>query len=98
MIWMSRRRTRSASASSDLTFLPSKWISPEVGSIRRSTQRPVVDLPQPDLPTSPRVSPGSMVKIDAVDRVHAAGLTAEQAAGDRKFLGQVPDPEQRLTH
>jgi hypothetical protein len=31
--------------------------SPEVGSIRRSTQRPVVDLPQPDSPTRPSVSP-----------------------------------------
>src|SRR5258708_27814588 len=62
MIWMSRRRMRSSPASSDLTLLPSKWISPEVGSIRRSTQRPVVDLPQPDSPTSPRVSPRSMWK------------------------------------
>ena len=33
-------------------------IVPSVGSIRRSTQRPVVDLPQPDSPTSPNVSPG----------------------------------------
>ena len=43
-----------------VTFRPSKVISPEVGSIRRSTQRPVVDLPQPDSPTSPSVSPRSM--------------------------------------
>ena len=37
-------------------------------------------------------------EIDAVDSVNAAGLAAEQAAFDRKLLGQVPDPEQRLTH
>ena len=38
------------------------------------------------------------IEIDAVDRVDAAGVTAEQAALERKFLGQVPDPEQRFTH
>src|SRR6204780_1560655 len=31
------------------------------------------------------------VKIDAVDRADAAGLTAEQAALERKCLGQAPD-------
>jgi hypothetical protein len=30
--------------------------------------------------------------------MNAAGVTAEQAALEWKFLGQVPDPEQRLTH
>ena len=49
-------------AGSDLTCLPSKSISPDVGSIRRSTQRPVVDLPQPDSPTSPSVSPRAISK------------------------------------
>jgi hypothetical protein len=44
-----------SSAPSDRTSLPSKWISPPLGSIRRSTQRPVVDLPQPDSPTRPSV-------------------------------------------
>src|SRR6266446_8474077 len=38
------------------------------------------------------------VKIDTVDSMDAASLTAEQAAPERKFLGQIPDPEQRLTH
>src|SRR3990167_8005212 len=31
--------------------------SPSVGSIRRRIKRPVVDLPQPDSPTIPKVSP-----------------------------------------
>ena len=38
------------------------------------------------------------MKIDTVDRVDAAGPTAEQAALEWKFLGQVPDPEQWFTH
>src|SRR5260370_885981 len=36
------------------------------------------------------------VKIDTVDRMDAAGLTAEQAALEGKFLGQIPAPAQRL--
>jgi len=62
MIWMSRRKLRSSSPDSDSTFLPSNTTLPELGSIRRSTQRPVVDLPQPDSPTSPSVSPASIWK------------------------------------
>ncbi len=38
------------------------------------------------------------VKVDTVDRMDAAGLTAEQAALERELLGQVPDSEQRLIH
>src|SRR4029079_6056086 len=38
------------------------------------------------------------VKVHAVDRVDAVGVAPEQAALERKFLGQVRDPEQRLTH
>src|SRR5947207_5344551 len=36
---------------------------PAVGSIRRNTVRPTVDLPQPDSPTRPSVSPASIVKL-----------------------------------
>jgi hypothetical protein len=36
---------------------PSKTMLPAVGSSMRNTARPVVDLPQPLSPTSPRVSP-----------------------------------------
>src|SRR5439155_23277839 len=38
------------------------------------------------------------MKIDAVHRMHTAGALAEQAALERKFLGEVLDPEQRLAH
>ena len=42
---------------------PSSRTVPAVGSIRRSTARPTVVLPQPDSPTSPSVSPGPIVKL-----------------------------------
>src|SRR5262245_26474864 len=61
MICICLRRARRERLSSVVTFLPSNHTSPEVGSIRRRMVRPVVDLPQPDSPTRPSVSPGCMV-------------------------------------
>src|SRR5687767_10387469 len=58
MICISFRRARSERLSSVVTFLFSNQISPDVGSMSLRIVRPVVDLPQPDSPTSPRVSPG----------------------------------------
>src|SRR5215831_15189947 len=43
--------------------LPERRMLPAVGSISRNTVRPTVDLPQPDSPTSPSVSPASIVKL-----------------------------------
>src|SRR5450432_3609571 len=63
MICMSRDNRRSDSRSRSMTLRPSNQISPDVGSIRRSRQRPVVDLPQPDSPTSPSVSPRMSSKL-----------------------------------
>ena len=42
-----------------------------------SRQRPSVDLPQPDSPTSPSVSPRRTSKLDAVHGVHARDLALE---------------------
>jgi len=38
-------------------------IEPPVGSRRRAIQRAIVDLPQPDSPTTPSVSPAISVKL-----------------------------------
>ncbi len=57
MICISRRNGRSSDFDSFETSLPSSRISPLVGSTRRSSVRPTVDLPQPDSPTRPSVSP-----------------------------------------
>ena len=69
---MSRQSARNAAASSAVTLRPSNQTSPAVGSISRRMQRPVVDLPEPDSPTSPSVSPGADLEADVVDRVHAS--------------------------
>ena len=58
---------------------PSNSIVPPVGSSSRVISRPIVDLPQPDSPTTPRVSPAAHVEVDAVDRLHRADLPLEQA-------------------
>ena len=50
---------------------PSKMILPPVDSSSRMTQRAIVDLPQPDSPTTPSVSPLRIEKRDAVDGPHA---------------------------
>ncbi len=42
-----------------MTSSPSSRTEPDSGSTRRRIERPVVDLPQPDSPTSARVSPAA---------------------------------------
>ena len=64
---------RSASSARDVAAVEA-GSSPAVGSIRRTSRRPSVDLPQPDSPTSPSVSPGAMSRRHAVDRAHRAAV------------------------
>ena len=74
---------------------PSKTTRPPVGSSRRITQRAIVDLPQPDSPTTPRVSPSRTVKRDAVDGLDRTDLLLEDdPARDREVLLQVLDDEE----
>ena len=64
--------------------------SPEVGRIRSRSSRPVVDLPQPDSPTRPSVSP--RCDVEATRRTRPAPwptVAAEHAAADREVLDQV---------
>src|SRR6266851_2554219 len=53
-----KRRAGTAEISSS-----SSWIVPSVGSIKRARSRARVDLPQPDSPTSPTVSPCPIAKL-----------------------------------
>ncbi len=57
IICMRVRNRRSAEPFFVVMSTPSSSIVPEVGSTMRISARPVVVLPQPDSPTSPRVSP-----------------------------------------
>ena len=58
--WMCRRISRMALLSSSVNSTPSKRTEPEVAGMSCRMQRPVVDFPQPDSPTRPRVSPAEM--------------------------------------
>src|SRR3954470_7075793 len=57
IICISRRRLLSSPPLIEAISRPLNVIEPDVGSTRRSSRRAVVDLPQPDSPTSPSVSP-----------------------------------------
>ena len=58
----SRRRGRISRRERWVTSVPRMRIVPAVGSTRRAMQLPTVDLPLPDSPTSPRSSPGPIVR------------------------------------
>ena len=57
IICISRRRSFSRAPLAVAISSPSNLIEPLVGSISRRISRAVVDLPQPDSPTIPSVSP-----------------------------------------
>ena len=80
MICIRRRYGRSAAPLSVVMSWPSKRIVPAVGSMSRSSSRPTVVLPQPDSPTSPRVSPRADVEADAIDRLDLGRRPLEDAA------------------
>ena len=62
-ICIERRYGRSAVLLSGAISSPSSLIAPLVGSTNRNTVRATVDLPQPDSPTSPSVSPAPSEKL-----------------------------------
>ena len=58
-------------------------------------QRAIVDLPQPDSPTTPSVSPFLHRERHAVDGLHGRDfLLEDDPARDREVLLQVLDDEQ----
>ena len=62
-ICISRRSGRSWRAPKSSISCPRKITWPAVGSSSRTIVRPSVDLPQPDSPTSPSVSPSFTSKL-----------------------------------
>src|SRR5262245_32879975 len=58
MNWMTWRYGRISFAGSAVISRPCRRMVPDVGSISLTIMRAAVDLPQPDSPTSPSVSPG----------------------------------------
>src|SRR6266571_2145486 len=97
MICISLRSARSERLSSVVTFCAPNQTSPDVGSMSRRIERPVVDLPQPDSPTRPSVSPG-MISNDTLSTACTRAIAREEAASDREVFLEVLDPEQGLCH
>ena len=76
--------------------VPSKLTEPDVGAISWSIDRPVVDLPQPDSPTRPSVSPGEMVNETPLTTCTTpTRCRTEGAAPEGELLDKVGDFEQR---
>src|SRR5664279_2229246 len=63
MICMLRRNALRSAPRLPYTSSPSKNTEPPVAGIKRRILRPTVVLPQPDSPTSPKVSPSRMLKL-----------------------------------
>jgi hypothetical protein len=62
-ICIERRSGRNSALLRWLISSPLRRIAPLDGSTSRSTVRATVDLPQPDSPTRPSVSPGATEKL-----------------------------------
>src|ERR1700740_1977746 len=76
---MARRVLRSCRLSSAVISSPAKRILPVVGSITRKRQRATVDLPQPDSPTRPSVSPLAIAR-DTPSTARTAGRSPRSRA------------------
>ncbi len=76
---------------------PSILMLPSVGSISRRTVRPTVDLPQPDSPTRPSVSPRRIEKLTPSTAIHGAAGALQQAVADREMLLEVAHLEHGRT-
>ena len=95
MICMLRRSARIAAKPSFVMSRPSKMILPAVGSSSRMTQRPSVDLPQPNSPTMPSVSPSSTESVTPSTARTSRRRHRRQRSPHRKKFGEVADVEER---
>ena len=73
IICMRVRAWRSALPRRLVTSVPSSSTTPLLGSMMRMSALPVVDLPQPDSPTRPSVSPSKMSKLTPATALTVAG-------------------------
>ena len=100
MIWIFVLAWRISSRDSWVRSLPSNQTVPEVGGGSWSKARPVVDLPQPDSPTMPSVSPGSTSKLTsdtawtfrrpAGNSTTSFSTRTSDAAGSRSWAVPLP--------
>ena len=92
---MSRRAARSRARENASTSSPRNRTAPDVGSISRSMQRPVVVLPLPDSPTSPNVSPSLDREAHVVDGRDDACRARNRPAAAREVLDEMRDLDER---
>ena len=71
------------------TVSPSKMISPAVVSISAMIRREVVDLPQPDSPTTPRVSPLRTSKLTSSTACTDPALRPRKPVERGKMFGEA---------
>ena len=93
IIWRWRRRPRSCPLERRARSPPRNITCPPVGSVRRRTARPSVDLPQPDSPTRPRVSPGKM----SIETPSTALTTRRTGEPPTSLSQAVPPPRSKCT-
>ena len=91
---MSRRASRMRERENPSTLSPRKSTSPDVGSIRRRMQRPVVLLPLPDSPTRPNISPSSIVKLTSSTALTIDGFWKSPCLRD-EVLDEMTDLQER---
>jgi hypothetical protein len=76
MICIFLRKGFISEGDNEVSGLPPKEISPEVGSMSLSKHLPNVDFPHPDSPTNPNVSPGSIEKLTVQKTSPSSGETS----------------------
>ena len=97
IICIRRRMRRSSSPPRRVTSVPSKMIVPAVASTSRITARAKVDLPQPDSPTRPSVSPRrTSSDTPSTARTVADPPLDDEALGDREVDLEALGAQQRL--
>ncbi len=91
-IWMRLRSGSRAKACGRMLPIssPSKLMRPEVWSSRRITIIDVVDLPQPDSPTRPTLSPWPTVKLMPSTARNISGSTAGLRPNSLDNVGDPP--------
>ncbi len=76
-------RSRAWSGSACVTSSPSRWMRPEVGSMRRLTISSVVVFPQPEGPTKITISPSGMSSVSSGTAGTAGSCTPRARSSTR---------------
>ena len=97
-ICISRRTGRMSRWLRCVMSRPSKRIVPAVGSSSLSISRAVVDLPQPDSPTMPSVSPLRTLSVTSSTACTSPERRENTPVDDREALRQALDLDQRVAH